>query len=82
MCYLGHPVLREVAEPVDAITDDIRTLARRMIATMHEHDGIGLAGNQIGERLRIVALDIPPARPEDQAFLSPGERRRPSTSTA
>src|SRR5438445_22010 len=47
---LGHPVLRQPAEPVSAA--DIRSapvqrLIDDMIETMHEYDGAGLAANQV-----------------------------------
>lgn len=74
MCYYGHPVLKEQSQDIGELTDDVRELAEQMIATMHKHDGIGLAGNQVGRKLNIVALDIPRAEAEGGTPpSSPGE---------
>lgn len=50
---LGERVLREKAEPVTEVNDEIRALAERMFATMIAANGVGLAGPQVGEKLRI-----------------------------
>ena len=53
---MGHPVLRERARPLDK--SDIKStvvqkLIDDMIDTMHEYHGVGLAGPQVHEGLRI-----------------------------
>lgn len=53
----GDPVLREKAAPIDAVTAELRELAAEMAETMYEHDGIGLAGNQVGIARRIFVMD-------------------------
>lgn len=63
MRYLGDPVLAAKAKPVEAVTDEIRELSADMIRLMHEKNGIGLAGNQVGVLLRIVVIDF--SQPED-----------------
>jgi peptide deformylase len=50
-------VLRNVAEEVADITDDIRNVCADMIETMCLARGVGLAANQIGLPLRIFALE-------------------------
>ncbi len=59
LVYCGHPALRRQARPVGAITPDIRELAEQMVATMREHEGIGLAAPQVARNLRLIVLDIP-----------------------
>ena len=56
---LGDPILREETKPVDAITEELRTLARDMFETMHVAKGIGLAAPQVGrsERMAVVEVD-------------------------
>ncbi|MEM1284358.1 MAG: peptide deformylase [Pseudomonadota bacterium] len=49
--------LREVSEPVQEITDELRTLVADMYDTMYDAPGIGLAAIQIGVPLRIVVTD-------------------------
>lgn len=76
LAFYGDPVLRRQAAPVAAITPEIRTLAERMIVTMDENDGIGLAAPQVGISLCLIVLNIPvPDAEEGQGitFSSPGE---------
>jgi len=49
--------LRRVADPVGAITDEIRTLWDDMFDTMYAMPGIGLAAPQIGVMLRVAVID-------------------------
>ncbi len=53
----GNPVLRQIAEPIAEIDDSIRQLAKEMIDTMYEENGIGLAAPQVGRSLRIFVID-------------------------
>lgn len=66
---LGHPVLRQVAEPVANPRDpDVARLVADMIATMHDASGIGLAAPQVYQSRRIIVFHIPSARrTEDDA---------------
>ncbi len=76
LCFYEHPVLRRKSVDVDEITDDIRDFAERMIVTMHENDGIGLAAPQVGRNINLVVIDIPMPETSDGAPLpwnSPGE---------
>ncbi|MGD8628862.1 MAG: peptide deformylase [bacterium] len=55
----GDPVLRKVSEPVAEIDDEIRELFQRLIDTVEEAGGLGLAAPQIGVLKRvIVVVDI------------------------
>lgn len=53
----GDPVLREKAQPITDITDDLRAFAEDMIETMYDANGIGLAANQVGDLRRIFVVD-------------------------
>jgi peptide deformylase len=57
---MGHPVLRERARPLDKSdfkSAVVQKLIDDMLDTMHEYHGVGLAGPQVHEALRIfVAL--------------------------
>jgi peptide deformylase len=53
LCHDPHPVLRAPARPVAAFTPEIRRLAKDMIETMYDHDGIGLAAPQVGCDLQL-----------------------------
>ncbi|MGE0813696.1 MAG: peptide deformylase [Vicinamibacterales bacterium] len=53
---MGHPVLRKRARPLERseITDPrFQKFLDDMIATMHEYNGVGLAGPQVHEGLRV-----------------------------
>jgi peptide deformylase len=50
--------LREVSKPVEAVTDEIRELARDMLDVMYDEPGIGLAAPQLGVPVRLVVVDV------------------------
>ncbi len=50
--------LRAVADEIDTVDDEIRTLAEDMIETVHDAPGIGLAAPQIGVMRRIIVVDV------------------------
>ena len=52
----GDPVLRQVCAPV-VLGEDVRKLAADMIETMYDAPGRGLAAPQVGQALRIFAMD-------------------------
>jgi peptide deformylase len=60
VAHMGHPVLRERAEALDksAFRNPLlQKLIDDMIETMHEYHGVGLAGPQVHEGVRLfVAL--------------------------
>jgi peptide deformylase len=58
---LGHPVLRQIAEPVspEAIAaPEIQRLIDDMLETMDEYDGAGLAAPQVHVSRRIVIYGV------------------------
>jgi peptide deformylase len=50
--------LKKVAKPVVVVDEALRALAADMFETMYDAPGIGLAGPQIGEMVRLVVMDI------------------------
>lgn len=58
---LGHPVLRQPAEPVpvEAIrSPEIQRLIDDLIETMREYDGAGLAANQVHVLRQIAVIEV------------------------
>lgn len=51
------PRLKRVSEPIAAITDAVRALARDLLEVMYDEPGIGLAAPQVGESIRLIVLD-------------------------
>jgi len=68
-----NPVLKQNAEPVAEITPELRELAKDMVETMYEYDGIGLAAPQVGELVRLITVDIsgPESREELMTLINP-----------
>lgn len=70
---LGHPVLRQVAEPVPEElfgTGRLHNLCRDMIHTMTSEDGVGLAAPQVAESLRLFVYWAPGG--DDHPYIAPG----------
>lgn len=60
---LGHPILREMARPVDLNTltaagdNELQRLIDDMIDTMREEGGVGIAAPQVAQSLQIVIVE-------------------------
>ncbi|MCC5956665.1 MAG: peptide deformylase [Natronohydrobacter sp.] len=63
--------LRSVAEPVQAITDEIRAIWADMIDTMEAMPGVGLAAPQIGVMLRLAVVDASESRGQVVRMANP-----------
>jgi peptide deformylase len=57
----GDPALRLSAREVTEFDDDLRRLVDRMIALMHDAQGVGLAATQVGVLRRVFVFE-----PDDQ----------------
>jgi peptide deformylase len=74
LIILPDPLLKRVSAPVDAVTDEIRSLMDDMLETMYAAPGIGLAAIQIGVPRRVVVMDLvkDEEKPKDpQFFVNP-----------
>jgi peptide deformylase len=61
---LGHPVIRATARdvpPHKIRSPEFQRLLDDMVETMHEYDGVGLAGPQIHVGLRVAVIEVPAA---------------------
>lgn len=65
------PFLRRPAVAVAEITDDVRTHVERMIETMHQARGIGLAATQVGWNARVAIVSGAGVRGEEIALINP-----------
>lgn len=54
----GDDILRQQAQPVTQFDNALRSLVQDMIYTMYERDGVGLAGNQVGQTKRVFVIDM------------------------
>jgi peptide deformylase len=71
MTFYPAPVLRNRAQAIETIDDNIRRLVEKMIEVMIERKGIGLAGPQIGVSLRLFVISLTGKREEARAYLNP-----------
>src|SRR5215470_7311813 len=69
MRLYGDPILRTVAEPVAAVTPEIKAIIADMTETMWHQVGVGLAAPQVGISLRILVMDD--GKGGAQALLNP-----------
>ena len=60
----GDPVLKTRAAPVESFDDALAHLAEDMLVTMHEHEGVGLAANQVGRLKRVLVAAM-----EDEQYV-------------
>ncbi|HON52205.1 MAG TPA: peptide deformylase [Bacteroidales bacterium] len=74
----GHPVLRKVAQNIDANYPQLQELITNMFETMEASDGVGLAAPQIGLAIRLFVIDAssmvedyPEAENFKRVFINP-----------
>jgi peptide deformylase len=59
---IGHPVVRTAARavPPEVLgSPEFQHLVDDMVDTMHEYDGVGLAGPQVHVSLRVAVIEVP-----------------------
>lgn len=54
----GDEILRKKSREVEVVDDKIRQILEDMVETMHQSNGVGLAGPQIGILKRLVVIDL------------------------
>lgn len=59
LVYLPDPVLKEKGSVIENIDADIQSQAKKMVNTMYDGRGIGLAANQVGLLNRMFVMDLP-----------------------
>jgi len=63
--------LRTVAEEVDKVDDNIRTLVDDMLETMYQAKGVGLAATQVNVHKRVIVMDISEDKNEPICLINP-----------
>lgn len=66
-----HPMLRQPAADVAAITEEVRAIWRDMVDTMEAMPGYGLAAVQIGVPLRLAVVDCSTVRGQAVLMANP-----------
>lgn len=73
------PILKQVSEPVEKVTDELRRLMDDMLETMYDAPGIGLAAIQVGVSLRVIVMDLgkPKPKSKDEEDEEPAKDAKP-----
>jgi peptide deformylase len=69
-----HPTLRHKSKPLRRVDSELRKIIREMFDLMYEHEGIGLAANQVDLPYRLFILNLaadPAAKDEEHVFINP-----------
>lgn len=62
---LNNPILRKKARPVKNFDQNLQRLIDDMIETMRDAAGVGLAGPQVNQSLRLTVIETLPDRDEE-----------------
>ena len=67
---MGHPVLRQIAEPVEAPGNvELVRLADDMVETMLDAPGVGLAAPQVHLPLRLIVFRVPATKTAEERIV-------------
>lgn len=65
------PRLHKVARPIEQVDERIRAIIARMLATMYEANGIGLAATQVNIHERLIVMDVSEERNQPMVLINP-----------
>ncbi len=65
------PRLNTVAKPVAAVNARLQTLAKDMLHTMYQAEGIGLAATQVDVHERLIVIDVSQQRDQPLVLINP-----------
>ena len=65
------PRLRTIAQPVQTVDDELRTLVDDMLETMYASKGIGLAATQVNVHRRLLVADVSEGQDQPMVFINP-----------
>jgi peptide deformylase len=69
-----HPTLRHVSKPLKRVDAELRKIVAQMFELMYEHEGIGLAANQVDLPYRLFVTNVqgkPDAKETECVFINP-----------
>jgi len=69
-----HPTLRHRSKPLRRVDAELRRMIEQMFDLLYEHNGVGLAANQVDLPYRFFVLNLtgdPDARDEELVFINP-----------
>lgn len=73
IAQLGNPVLRQTAEAIESIDAvEVQTLIDRLMATLVQSNGVGIAAPQVGESVQLlIVASRPNPRYPNAPFMEP-----------
>ena len=80
-----HPTLRRPSKPLKRVDAELHKIIREMFDLMYEHQGIGLAANQVNLPYRLIVINpaADPKQPEQEhAFINPVLSQRKGSDEA
>ncbi len=69
--HYPDPRLRNRAEPVGEVDDEVRRLVDDMFETMYAAPGIGLAATQVNVPKQVIVLDVSESRDQPLCLIDP-----------
>lgn len=72
--HYPHPTLRHVSRPLKRVDAELKQMVAEMFALMYEHEGIGLAANQVDLPYRLFICNPdgdPQAKDAECVFINP-----------
>jgi peptide deformylase len=69
-----HPTLRHRSKPLKRVDAELRTIVAEMFELMYEHEGVGLAANQVDLPYRLFVANVegdPAAKELECVFINP-----------
>ena len=64
-----HPTLRYKSKPIQRVDAQLRAIADRMLELMYEHNGVGLAANQVDLPLRLFVVNASGQKGEGEELV-------------
>ncbi len=72
--HYPHPTLRHVSRPLKRVDSELKRMIEEMFALMYEHEGVGLAANQVDLPYRVFVANPegdPEALDAEAVFINP-----------
>jgi peptide deformylase len=69
--HYPDPRLHTVAKPIAQVDDRIRAIIPKMLATMYDANGIGLAATQVNIHERLIVIDVSEDRNQPMVLINP-----------
>lgn len=72
--HYPHPTLRHVSKPLKRVDAELRKMVEEMFDLMYEHEGIGLAANQVDLPYRVFVTNVegdPDITETERVYINP-----------